>query len=67
MIRLRLYILGKNTTKAMCNIVMGFITGDFKLEYLVRVVSAEFLYYKITMVPFVYDKHFGGDSHAAIY
>lgn len=53
MIRQRLYIFGKNSTKAMYNIVMGFITGDFKLECLVKVVFAEFFYYKITIFPFV--------------
>lgn len=53
MIRQRLYIFGKNSTKAMYNIVMGFITGYFKLEFLVKVVFTEFFYYKITIFPSV--------------
>ena len=33
----------------MCNISTGFITGDFKFEYVVKVVSAEVLHYEIPL------------------
>lgn len=47
----------------MCNTLIGFLTGDFKFDYLVKEVSAMFLYYEITILPFVINKYLGEDTH----
>lgn len=47
---------------------MCIITGDFKFDNLVKVVSAKFLYYKITIFLFVINKYLEEDAHiGAIY
>lgn len=45
----------------MCNTLTGFTAGEFKFDYLVKVVPAECLYYKITIFAFVLNKYLGGD------
>lgn len=46
----------------MGNILMCVTTGDFKFDYLAKVVPAEFLYYKIIIFPFVINKYLEEDS-----
>lgn len=59
MIRLKLYIIGKNVRElvsfSMPNVTMSIwvIPGDANLLYLVKVVSARFLHYKIIVFPSV--------------
>lgn len=55
-------MFGKNIKKVMGNILMCVTTGDFKFDYLAKVVPAEFLYYKITIFPFVINKYLKEDS-----
>lgn len=45
----------------------AFITGNFKFDYLLKKVSAKFLYYKSLFSPFVSNKYPGGDTHHCKY
>lgn len=71
MIGLRLCIFGKNVTEVICpfhGILLGWITqicliaGDFNLDLLVKMVSASFCYFNITIFPFVINKYLRVDA-----
>lgn len=59
MIRLRLSIFSKDTAKDTDDIISGsvipicYLTGDVHFDHLVKVVSAMFLHYKVTVFLFV--------------
>ena len=71
MIRFRSYILGRNTREGTClshciiHIVcimsINIVAGDTSLVHLAQVVSAGFLYHKVTIFLFVINKYLAGN------
>lgn len=56
MIRLRLSIFGKDAIISGSMMSIGYLTGDVHFDHLVKVVSAVFFHYKVTIFLFVINK-----------
>ena len=69
MIRLRLYIIGKDTTEVICPSqciksrgMLLSVSGDINLDHLPKVVSAKILYYKLIIFPLEITKYIVGNT-----